>query len=252
MQIQLAVLNGAPEIFYSIQGEGKSLGQPSIFVRTSLCNLHCVWCDTDYTWNWKGTPFVHEHDANPDYQKFDKTKHLKKVALTDVCSLIRTFPCKRIIWTGGEPMMQQKALTELMLMLKNDDPGYFFEIETNGTYLPNPAFDALINQYNVSPKLENSGNQARIRDKPAAMRAYAASEKANFKFVIGSSMDTIEVHGLIKKYQICKKQIWLMPQASNRTSLENARQNVVDLCLAHGYNYSDRLHVQIWDSKKGV
>jgi 7-carboxy-7-deazaguanine synthase len=250
--IQLAILNGAPEIFYSIQGEGRSLGIPSIFVRTSLCNLHCVWCDTDYTWNWIGTPFEHAHDNQQGYQKFEKKDWLKKVALEEVVTQITKFPCKRIIWTGGEPMMQQKALIVLMQLLRSIDTTYFFEVETNGTYVPLPDFDALINQYNVSPKLENSGNPVRLREKPRTMQFFASNAKAGFKYVVANDSDTSEVLSLIKKYHLAANRVWLMPQADNRTSLETQRLAVVETCLEHGFNYSDRLHVQIWDSKKGV
>jgi 7-carboxy-7-deazaguanine synthase len=250
--LQLAVLNGNPEIFYSIQGEGPSLGIPAIFVRTSLCNLHCTWCDTDYTWNWVGTPFEHQNDAQVGYQKFEKKDWLKKVALQDVVAGIKEFPCKRIIWTGGEPMMQQKALVTLMQMLRAEDAAYYFEVETNGTYQPTPEFDALINQYNVSPKLENSGNPLRLRDKSRAMQFFAKDAKAGFKFVVGNAADTYELLGLVRKYQLLTHRIWLMPQADNRQDLARQRQAVVETCLEHGFRYSDRLHVQIWDRKKGV
>jgi 7-carboxy-7-deazaguanine synthase len=250
--IKLALLNGLPEIFHSIQGEGKSIGRPSIFVRTSLCNLHCVWCDTDYTWNWLGTPFPHQNDADAKYQKFDQKDWIATLPIEEMVQIITAMPCKTVIWTGGEPMMQQKQIAQAMAMLKSIDPSYQFEIETNGTYTPKPEFEELINQYNVSPKLANSGNESRIRDKALPMRYFAESPKANFKFVIGSHSDITEVLALKKKYQIANNKIYLMPQADHRKQMEQMRQEVVNLCLEHQFHYSDRLHIQIWDKKKGV
>jgi 7-carboxy-7-deazaguanine synthase len=250
--IRLAVLNDQPEIFYSIQGEGLSIGRPTIFVRTSLCNLHCVWCDTDYTWNWEGTPFAHVNDAEPGYTKFVKKDWSRKVPLQEVVAAISAIPCRRIVWTGGEPMMQQKALAALMQMLHDKDPQYHFEVETNGTYLPAADFDQYVHQYNVSPKLANSGNTVQLRERPKAMHFFAKSHAAFFKYVVANEVDLEEVLGLVKKYKIAHQRVWLMPQADSRKNIEAMRQEVVDLCLLHGFNYSDRLHVQIWDKKKGV
>ncbi len=250
--LKLARLNGRPEVFYSIQGEGKSLGWPSIFVRTSLCNLHCVWCDTDYTWNWKGTRFPHRNDARPGYQKFDKKDWIAECTVDEVAAMVTDFPCHNVILTGGEPMIQQPALTDLMAVLREKSALYRFEVETNGTLLPSEAFDAAIDQYNVSPKLENSGNGRKLRERPAAYRFFAASPKANFKFVVADPADLEEVLGLIDRFGIAPEKVWLMPEGSTRQTLARRRKWLVDICKDYGFRYTDRLHVQIWGSKKGV
>lgn len=250
--LKLARLNGRPEVFYSIQGEGKSLGWPSIFVRTSLCNLHCVWCDTDYTWNWKGTRFPHRNDARPGYQKFDKKDWIAECRVDEVAAMVTDFPCHNVILTGGEPMIQQPALTDLMAVLREKSDRYRFEVETNGTLLPSEAFDAAIDQYNVSPKLENSGNGRKLRERPAAYRFFASSPKANFKFVVADPADLEEVLGLIDRFGIAPEKVWLMPEGSTRQTLARRRKWLVDICKDYGFRYTDRLHVQIWGSKKGV
>lgn len=250
--LKLARLNGRPEVFYSIQGEGKSLGWPSIFVRTSLCNLHCVWCDTDYTWNWKGTRFPHRNDARPGYQKFDKKDWIAECTVDEVAAMVTDFPCHNVILTGGEPMIQQPVLTDLMAVLREKSALYRFEVETNGTLLPSEAFDAAIDQYNVSPKLENSGNGRKLRERPAAYRFFAASPKANFKFVVADPADLEEVLGLIDRFGIAPEKVWLMPEGSTRQTLARRRKWLVDICKDYGFRYTDRLHVQIWGSKKGV
>ncbi len=250
--LKLARLSGRPEIFYSIQGEGKSIGRPSIFVRTSLCNLHCTWCDTDYTWNWVGTRFPHVNDTKAAYQKFDKKVWIARCSVSEVAAIVAGFPCKNVILTGGEPMLQQAALIELMNILCSLSNDYHFEIETNGTLSPTPAFDVLMDQYNVSPKLENSGNTRRLREKPAALRFFAQSPKANFKFVLSDEKDLPEVLELANTYSITPEKIWLMPEGNTTSALAKRRKWLVEICKKYGFHYSDRLHVQIWGSKKGV
>jgi len=250
--LQLARLHGKPEIFYSIQGEGKSIGMPSIFVRTTRCNLHCFWCDTDYTWNWSGTRFAHQNDARPGYQKFDKKEWIIRCTIDEVADIVAAIPCRNVILTGGEPLLQQTALVDLMGNLRARTSGFRFETETNGTLLPSPAFDAAIDQYNVSPKLENSRNPRKLREKPGVYRFFAANPKANFKFVVAEKKDLTEVLELIERYEIPAEKVWLMPEGSSRQALVKRRQWLVEICKTQGFRYSDRLHVQIWGSKKGV
>ncbi|MBL7826001.1 MAG: 7-carboxy-7-deazaguanine synthase QueE [Saprospiraceae bacterium] len=250
--LKLARLNNAPEIFHSIQGEGKSIGVPSVFVRTSLCNLHCIWCDTDYTWNWKGTRFSHVHDALPAYEKFDKKDWIAQSSVEQVADQVCSYQCSNVILTGGEPMLQQPVLAELMKYLVEKNPEFRFEVETNGTLIPIPVFDQYVAQYNVSPKLSNSNNSKKLREKPAALQFFAQSLKANFKFVVAEEKDMEEVLTLIKSYQIPAERVWLMPEGTTAEALAARRQWLVEICKKHHFRYSDRLHIQIWGSKKGV
>lgn len=250
--LQLARLHGAPEIFYSIQGEGKSSGVPSVFVRTSLCNLHCIWCDTDYTWNWTGTRFRHINDDKPGYKKFDKKEWLMTCPPERAAVLVAAFNCTNVILTGGEPMLQQPALVALMHALRQINPAYRFEVETNGTLLPTAAFDTAIDQFNVSPKLENSNNSRKLREKPAVYHFFTKNSKAHFKFVVANPADLQEVLELINRYAIPAEQVWLMPEGSNRQTLAKRRRWLVEACKQYGFRYTDRLHVHIWGTKKGV
>lgn len=250
--LKLAVLDGRPEIFHSIQGEGKSVGRPSVFVRTSLCNLHCIWCDTDYTWNWEGTPFVHLKDNMAGYAKYDKKQCLVSCPVEHVARMIRQYPCRNVILTGGEPMMQQTALTRLMQTLQTHETTFHFEVETNGTLAPTEGFEAAIHQYNVSPKLSNSNNPQKLRERPRALHAFADNPKANFKFVLTHPDDLTEIRYLAERYHIAPERLWLMPEGTTPQQLDERRLWLTDICKQYGFYYSDRLHVQIWGDKKGV
>lgn len=248
--MKLARLAEKPEIFYTIQGEGKSLGKPSIFVRTTLCNLHCIWCDTDYTWNWKGTRFAHVNDRKPDYEKFDKAKWIEEIPTATILKQIESFHCKNVVLTGGEPLLQQEDLIKLCQELKRRD--YWIEIETNGTLSPDKALRTLIDQYNVSPKLKNSNNPESLRIKPKVLTAFSGDPKSTFKFVIDSEEDLSEVFELQKNFNLAAEKIYLMPQGTNAETLNQKRLWLVEICKTHGFNFTDRLHIQLWGDKKGV
>ncbi len=245
--LKLAVLNGKPEIFHTLQGEGVSMGVPAIFVRSSLCNLHCTWCDTDYTWNWEGTPWPHENG-----QKYKKSEYLLETRIEDVSAEVQQYPCKNLILTGGEPLLQQAGWLALIKHLRAIDPVYRFEIETNGTQLPTPEMAEALDQINVSAKLSNSGNDAKLRDNAKAMTFFAQSDKAWFKFVIQDPKNLAEIQKLEKKYSIPRERILLMPEGRTKEVLQQHRLWLADLCCDHGYRFSDRLHIQLWGSKRGV
>ena len=250
--IKLALLHGGPEIFHSIQGEGVSMGVPSVFVRASLCNLHCQWCDTDYTWNWKNTPWKHERDEEPDYQKFKKSEYIIELATQEVADRITTFPCTNVILTGGEPLLQDKAWQSVIDHLININVDYRFELETNGTIIPSAALDAAISQYNVSPKLANSGNDTSQRINDDALRFFSESDKAWFKFVVSEGNDLAEIEELISSHSLPQNRILLMPEGRTNETLEKRRLWLADICRDRNYRYSDRLHIQLWGSKRGV
>ena len=241
-----------PEIFHSLQGEGASIGTPSVFVRASLCNLHCKWCDTDYTWNWENTPWKHEKDNQPGYHKFNKNDCIISMHTDEIARQIASYSCTNVILTGGEPLLQDEAWQSIIKELVARDSNYRFEVETNGTIIPSPELEPLISQYNVSPKLENSGNPAKLRNNSDTMAFFAASSKAWFKFVVADKSDLTEIEELIATYSLPRYRILLMPEGRDQDSLEKNRLWVAEACREHGFRFGDRLHIQLWGSKRGV
>ena len=142
--MKLAKLGDGPEIFHTIQGEGVSAGLPAVFVRASTCNLHCVWCDTDHTWNFEGTPWAHEKDAVPGYAKHRRAEVMIEMEPAEVARRVLAFDCPRTVITGGEPLLQEDAFAAMMKLIRGERPGHQFEVETNGTRIPSPDFEAIM------------------------------------------------------------------------------------------------------------
>jgi 7-carboxy-7-deazaguanine synthase len=250
--IKLAKLNNKPEIFHSVQGEGKNMGKPSIFIRLSLCNLYCQWCDTEYTWNWEGTSFKHNYDQLPGYKKHHKENLIELLSNEQILATVIEMKCNNIVITGGEPLAQQKDLRSLMKALKEQNPNTHIEFETNGTLKPLPEVDMLADQYNVSIKLSNSNVALEDRIKPDAINFFAQSTKSNFKFVVDTEGDLLEILDLIKQYNINQQVVYLMPQGTTVASLKQKQQWIVEICKQNNFNYTDRLHIHIWGDKRGV
>ncbi len=250
--MKLARMGDGAEIFHTLQGEGVNVGMPAVFVRLSLCNLHCVWCDTDHTWNFVGTPWVHEKDGLPGYQKHCKEEAIIEMCAAEIAAEVRKYGCRHVVLTGGEPLLQEEGLMELITELRADGRDWFFEMETNGTRLPGNVLLAAVGQFNVSPKLANSGVSQTLREKPEAIRGLVESGKEWFKFVIEKEADLNEVTGLMERLQIPKSRVILMPEGRNVEEIDKVAPWLAERCRDLGVRFSDRLHVRLWGDKRGV
>ncbi len=252
MSLKLAKLNGTAEIFHTLQGEGTNTGMPAIFIRSSLCNLHCTWCDTDYTWNWENTPWSHDNDSSVGYQKHEKANCIIELTPKEIFDILSTYPCDHLVLTGGEPLLQQDGWIELLHFMRDQGRRFTIEVETNGTKIPSETLDTLCGQYNVSPKLSNSNNSKDLRYQKKALQWFRDSQKAWFKFVVQTEQDLNEVKEIITENQLDRRRILLMPEGRTPQQLHERRLWLADICRDQGLRFSDRLHVQLWGSKRGV
>jgi len=250
--MKLARLGDGPEIFHTLQGEGIGAGAPAVFIRMSRCNLHCVWCDTDHTWNFEGTPWKHEKDAQPGYRKHCKSEVTWEMKAAESAEAILRYGCGHTVITGGEPLLQQGELLEMVGCIRAVDAGHFFEVETNGTRMPDVAFAAEIGRFNVSPKLANSGMEVRLRLVPEVLAGFAEMPNAFFKFVVSSEGDLAEVMDLVKQYQLAMQRVLLMPEGRTVAELDATAAWLAERCRDLGVRFSDRLHIRLWGDKRGV
>jgi len=234
---------GVPEIFASLQGEGPSAGMPVAFLRLSRCNLACVWCDTPYTWHFTGDDRPHNYGRTWD-RKFNQVTF----EIAEVAEIIAELGQRRLVITGGEPLLQGADLAELLELL----PEIRVEIETNGTVMPHEDLDYRVDQYNVSPKLAHSGNPAALALRPALIDHWAAEPRATFKFVISSPDDLAEVRDLAEAHQIDPEKIILMPEGIESEALREKIEWLAPLCMESGYRLGDRLHIHLFGDTRGT
>jgi 7-carboxy-7-deazaguanine synthase len=250
--MKLSKLGDGPEIFHTVQGEGISAGCPAVFIRTSRCNLHCVWCDTDHTWNFEGTPWPHEKDAIPGYSKHRKSDVTIELTPEEAANAILAFHCPRVVITGGEPLLQENELLEMAGILRREQPATILEVETNGTRIPSAEFSRTIDQFNVSPKLTNAGMPENLRLNPEALATFAESPKAWFKFVVASPPDLLEIQSLRSRFSIPADRILLMPEGRTAAALDRSAAQLAAVCRDLGFRFCDRLHIRLWGDKRGV
>jgi len=242
------------EVFYSLQGEGSTMGIPSVFLRLAGCNLLCgaiqdkelhgaaTWrCDTIEVWMKGNKKFFNEVLSE------EFVDHLKQGA--------------HLVITGGEPLLQQQEILDYLLWFYQRYKFFpFLEIETNATIKPLPYLDIHVNRWNCSPKLSTSGMLVFRRYKYEVLLEFSrhvgnGSDRFSiFKFVITGQKDWDEIEndylktGLIQD----RKKIWLMPAAESRKELIEINDVVAKIALEQGVNFSTRLQVEIWNRTTGV
>jgi len=221
------------EIFYSLQGEGFLAGVPSVFVRVAGCPLRCQWCDTKYAWDQK---------AGQEY------------TITDIVQTVQQWPCKFIVITGGEPMINSD-LPQLVRQLTTADK--HITIETAGiAYIPDIPCDLM----SISPKLSNStptdpelaATHEDSRLDIAVLRKLIDNYEYQLKFIVDSETDLSEIQQTLEKIRnVDSENIMLMPQAVTRDELSAKSAIVADMCKQTGFVFSQRLQVLLWDNQKG-
>lgn len=218
------------------QGEGPTAGHPRIFVRTYRCNLYCGWCDVPWTWN------TDEYPMN---------NHMEKWRVHDLAAHLETMRAPRtgLVITGGEPMLQGRALTELMY--RTEGWWTFTEMETNGTRAPDSdpgGLTHLIDQFNVSPKLRNSGNRDKHRGIDPEWRR--VSNKIG-KFVVTGPEELNEVAELADELQLAPNRIWVMPEARDVLTLTDRHRRIEHAVMERGWNLTTRMQVVGWGNEPG-
>jgi len=227
------------EIFHSIQGEGELTGVPSVFVRTSGCNLRCSWCDTPYaSWNPVGD----------------------EMTVESIVERVFAYSCGHVVLTGGEPMVA-KGIHELALRLK--EAGKHITIETAGTIAPEGIACDLAS---LSPKLANSTpseelagaawveRHEKTRLQPEILRQWIDFYSFQLKFVVSDEQQLAEINHLIVSLDriipACKTL--LMPEGVTLEILGSRRDWLVDACKQHGFRFCQRLHIDLFGNTRGT
>ena len=229
----------------TFQGEGPSGGRLAMFVRLGRCNLDCSWCDTPYTWDWE------QHDPAAELHAravHDVVAELESIAGGAPGGTGSCPPCPLLVVTGGEPLLQQGALPPLVRAARTR--GWRIEVETNGTIVPSDDMVSLVDGWNVSPKLSNSGIAAERRLRPLALQALVATGRAVGKFVASGPADLDEVADVVALAGF--REVWVMPEARDADTLARALAELAPAVLSRGWNLSNRLHVQLWGDTRGV
>jgi 7-carboxy-7-deazaguanine synthase len=220
------------EIFYSVQGEGMLAGVPSVFVRTSGCNLRCTWCDTPYT-SWQP-----EGDDR---------------SIESIAEEVDRYGAEHVVITGGEPMIAP-GIEELTRRLTQH-----ITVETAGTIDVEVRCDLM----SISPKLANStprdrdggrwaAQHERLRYQPEILKRLMGRYPYQLKFVISDPSDLTEVRTIVNDIEASRDRILLMPEGMDPAVLAERGRWLVEICKQDGFRFSPRLHIELWGNRRGT
>ena len=216
------------EIFYSIQGEGTLAGVPSVFIRTSGCNLRCVWCDTPYT-SW-----------SPEGQD---------MSVAEILGEARSYGAAHAVVTGGEPMIAP----EISDLTRGLD--MHVTIETAGTVYKSVKCDLM----SISPKLANStppGSWAaqhdRLRRQPEVLKRLMAEYEYQLKFVVAAPEDMAEIETILRDISADRSRVLLMAEGTSAETIRERARWIAEIAKREGFRYSPRLHIDLWGDRRGV
>lgn len=232
-------------IFYTLEGEGEYIGQPSVFMRMSMCNLTCIGfasedspngCDSFISWSIKN-----KKTFNEVFELMEEGNHVTHLREGAIWKL-----------TGGEPMIQQKQLLKLVEAFKDR---YNFipriDFETNATLMPDDRWVTEFNAtFTTSPKLTSNGDPEEKTYKPEVLK-WHKNHNSGFKFVISRSEDIEEIW---RKYikdkegiNVPLNRVWFMPCCGSREEHIEKAPAVAEYAKAMHVNFSPRLHLLLWN-----
>lgn len=232
------VLNVAEFFSDTVQGEGISAGVPSTFLRLQGCTLNCIWCDTQEVWRY-GNPYLWR----------ELLDMIDSIALDE-----RFAHGQHLILTGGSPLKQQVPLIGFIKAFqKRFDFKPFIEVENEAVLRIESEFCELVDQWNNSPKLANSGMKRRVRYKPEIISHTSKMQNSWFKFVVSEESDWQEIQeDFLDTNLISRNQVILMPCGEDQKALSGTRELAAEMAVKHNVRFTDRLHVTIWNKKTGV
>ncbi|HTL28891.1 MAG TPA: 7-carboxy-7-deazaguanine synthase QueE [Tepidisphaeraceae bacterium] len=225
------------ELFYSIQGEGKLTGVPSVFVRASGCNLRCVWCDTPYaSWNPEGDD----------------------ISVDEIVGRSGEFGAKHVVVTGGEPMIMPEIVALCAAFRKAH---YHITIETAATVFKPIEMDLA----SLSPKLSNStpweregGRFAESHERqriniPVIQQFIDSAPDFQLKFVVSNEQDLTEIHTLLSQLKNWQpNDVLLMPEGTDAATLDSRAGWIAEICKETGFRFCPRLHVMLYGNTRGT